>query len=126
MEEVAKGSTKGTLTAYQVTSSSYWSAEQIASGVSNGSSMNQIAASSVLSRIVHERTPLHVMTTDWKDDVVLAYTLSDLALLISVEEADNCYLKINTNFVWLDEENNGNIVGRMVKQYGLDQMDLEQ
>lgn len=126
MEEVAKGSTKGTLTAYQVPSSSYWSAEQIASGVSNGSSMNQIAASSVLSRIVHERTPLHVMTTDWKDDVVLAYTLSDLALLISVEEADNCYLKINTNFVWLDEENNGNIIDRMAKQYGLEQMDLQQ
>lgn len=126
MEEVAKGSTKGTLTAYQVPSSSYWSAEQIASGVSNGSSMNQIAASSVLSRIAHERTPLHAITTDWKDDVVLAYTLSDLALLISVEEADNCYLKINTNFVWLDEENNGNIVDRMVKQYGLEQMDLEQ
>lgn len=126
MEEVAKGSTKGTLTAYQVPSSSYWSAEQIASGVSNGSSMNQIAASSVLSRIAHERTPLHAITTDWKDDVVLAYTLSDLALLISVEEADNCYLKINTNFVWLDEENNGNIVDRMVKQYGLEQMDLQQ
>ena len=126
MEEVAKGSTKGTLTAYQVTSSSYWSAEQIASGVSNGSSMNQIAASSVLSRIVHERTPLHAMTADWKDDVVLAYTLSDLALLISVEEADNCYLKINTNFVWLDEENNGNIIDRMAKQYGLEQMVLEQ
>lgn len=126
MEEVAKGSTKGTLTAYQVPSSSYWSAEQIASGVSNGSSMNQIAASSVLSRIVHERTPLHAITTDWKDDVVLAYTLSDLALLISVEEADNCYLKINTNFVWLDEKNNGNIVDRMVKQYGLEQMDLQQ
>ena len=88
--------------------------------------MNQIAASSVLSRIVHERTPLHVMTTDWKDDVVLAYMLSDLALLISVEEADNCYLKINTNFVWLDEENNGNIVDRMVKQYGLEQIDLAQ
>ena len=126
MEEVAKGSTKGTLTAYQVPSSSYWSAEQIASGVSNGSSMNQIAASSVLSRIVHERIPLHAMTADWKDDVVLAYTLSDLALLISVEEADNCYLKINTNFVWLDEENNGNIIDRMAKQYGLEQMDLEQ
>ena len=126
MEEVAKGSTKGTLTAYQVPSSSYWSAEQIASGVSNGSSMNQIAASSVLSRIAHERTPLHAITTDWKDDVVLAYTLSDLALLISVEEADNCYLKINTNFVWLDEENNGNIIDRMAKQYGLEQMDLEQ
>lgn len=126
MEEVAKGSTKGTLTAYQVPSSSYWSAEQIASGVSNGSSMNQIAASSVLSRIAHERTPLHAITTDWKEDVVLAYTFSDLALLISVEEADNCYLKINTNFVWLDEENNGNIVDRMVKQYGLEQMDLQQ
>ena len=106
MEEVAKGSTKGTLTAYKVPSSSYWSAEQI--------------ASSVLSRIAHERTPLHAITTDWKDDVVLAYTFSDLALLISVEEADNCYLKINTNFVWLDEENNGNIVDRMVKQYGLE------
>ena len=126
MEEVAKGSEKGTLTAYKVPSSSYWSAEQIASGVSNGSSMNQIAASSVLSRIAHERTPLHAITTDWKDDVVLAYTLSDLALLISVEEADNCYLKINTNFVWLDEENNGNIVDRMVKQYGLEQIDLAQ
>lgn len=126
MEEVAKGSTKGTLTAYQVPSSSYWSAEQIASGVSNGSSMNQIAASSVLSRIVHERIPLHAMTADWKDDVVLAYTLSDVALLISVEEADNCYLKINTNFVWLDEENNGNIIDRMAKQYGLEQMDLAQ
>ena len=126
MEEVAKGSEKGTLTAYKVPSSSYWSAEQIASGVSNGSSMNQIAASSVLSRIAHERTPLHAITTDWKDDVVLAYTFSDLALLISVEEADNCYLKINTNFVWLDEENNGNIVDRMVKQYGLEQIDLAQ
>lgn len=126
MEEVAKGSTKGTLTAYKVPSSSYWSAEQIASGVSNGSSMNQIAASIVLSRIAHERTPLHAITTDWKDDVVLAYTFSDLALLISVEEADNCYLKINTNFVWLDEENNGNIVDRMVKQYGLEQIDLAQ
>lgn len=126
MEEVAKGLTQGTLTAYQVTSSSYLSAEQIASGVSNGSSMNQIAASSVLSRIAHERTPLHAITTDWKEDVVLAYTFSDLALLISVEEADNCYLKINTNFVWLDEENNGNIVDRMVKQYGLEQMDLQQ
>lgn len=126
MEEVAKGSTKGTLTAYQVPSSSYWSAEQIASGVSNGSSMNQIAASSVLSRIAHERTPLHAITTDWKEDVVLAYTFSDLALLISVEEADNCYLKINTNFVWLDEENNGNIIDRMAKQYGLEQMDLAQ
>ena len=126
MEEVAKGSTKGTLTAYKVPSSSYWSAEQIASGVSNGSSMNQIAASIVLSRIAHERTPLHAITTDWKDDVVLAYTFSDLALLISVEEADNCYLKINTNFAWLDEENNGNIVDRMVKQYGLEQIDLAQ
>lgn len=126
MEEVAKGSEKGTLTAYKVPSSSYWSAEQIASGVSNGSSMNQIAASSVLSRIAHERTPLHAITTDWKDDVVLAYTFSDLALLISVEEADNCYLKINTNFAWLDEENNGNIVDRMVKQYGLEQIDLAQ
>ena len=126
MEEVAKGSEKGTLTAYKVPSSSYWSAEQIASGVSNGSSMNQIAASSVLSRIAHERTPLHAITTDWKDDVVLAYTFSGLALLISVEEADNCYLKINTNFVWLDEENNGNIVDRMVKQYGLEQIDLAQ
>ena len=126
MEEVAKGSEKGTLTAYKVPSSSYWSAEQIASGLSNGSSMNQIAASSVLSRIAHERTPLHAITTDWKDDVVLAYTFSDLALLISVEEADNCYLKINTNFVWLDEENNGNIVDRMVKQYGLEQIDLAQ
>lgn len=126
MEEVAKGSEKGTLTAYKVPSSSYWSAEQIASGVSNGSSMNQIAASSVLSRIAHERTPLHAITTDWKDDVVLAYTFSDLELLISVEEADNCYLKINTNFVWLDEENNGNIVDRMVKQYGLEQIDLAQ
>ena len=126
MEEVAKGLAQGTLTAYQVPSSSYLSAEQIASGVSNGSSMNQIAASSVLSRIAHERTPLHAITTDWKDDVVLAYTLSDLALLISVEEADNCYLKINTNFVWLDEENNGNIVDRMVKQYGLEQIDLAQ
>ena len=126
MEEVAKGLAQGTLTAYQVPSSSYLSAEQIASGVSNGSSMNQIAASSVLSRIVHERTPLHAITTDWKDDVVLAYTLSDLALLISVEEADNCYLKINTNFVWLDEENNGNIIDRMAKQYGLEQMDLQQ
>lgn len=126
MEEVAKGLAQGTLTAYQVPSSSYLSAEQIASGVSNGSSMNQIAASSVLSRIAHERTPLHAITTDWKDDVVLAYTLSDLALLISVEEADNCYLKINTNFVWLDEENNGNIIDRMAKQYGLEQMDLQQ
>lgn len=126
MEEVAKGLAQGTLTAYQVPSSSYWSAEQIASGVSNGSSMNQIAASSVLSRIVHERIPLHAITTDWKDDVVLAYTLSDVALLISVEEADNCYLKINTNFVWLDEENNGNIIDRMAKQYGLEQMDLAQ
>lgn len=66
------------------------------------------------------------MTADWKDDVVLAYTLSDVALLISVEEADNCYLKINTNFVWLDEENNGNIIDRMAKQYGLEQMDLAQ
>ena len=56
MEEVAKGLAQGTLTAYQVPSSSYLSAEQIASGVSNGSSMNQIAASSVLSRIAHERT----------------------------------------------------------------------
>ena len=119
MEEVAKGLAQGTLTAYQVPSSSYLSAEQIASGVSNGSSMNQIAASSVLSRIAHERTPLHAITTDWKDDVVLA-------LLISVEEADNCYLKINTNFVWLDEENNGNIIDRMAKQYGLEQMDLQQ
>ena len=75
----------------------------------------------------NERIPLHAMTADWKDDVVLAYTLSDLALLISVEEADNCYLKklIQTSF-WLDEENNGNIIDRMAKQYGLEQMDLAQ
>lgn len=32
----------------------------------------------------------------------------------------------NTNFVWLDEENNGNIIDRMAKQYSLEQMDLEQ
>ena len=126
MEEVANGSEKGTLTAYQVPSSSYLSAEQIAASVSNGYGVDPMAASSVLSRIVHERIPLHAMTADWKDDVVLAYTLSDLALLISVEEADNCYLKINTNFVWLDEENNGNIIDRMAKQYGLEQMDLAQ
>ena len=99
---------------------------QIAASVSNGYGVDPMAASSVLSRIVHERIPLHAMTADWKDDVVLAYTLSDLALLISVEEADNCYLKINTNFVWLDEENNGNIIDRMAKQYGLEQMDLAQ
>lgn len=36
MEEVANGSEKGTLTAYQVPSSSYLSAEQIAASVSNG------------------------------------------------------------------------------------------
>mgnify|MGYP000090303659 CR=1 FL=1 len=88
--------------------------------------MNQIAASSVLSRIAHERTPLHAITTDWKDDVVLAYTLSDLALLISVEEADNCYLKITQISSGWMEKNNGNIVDRMVKQYGLEQMDLQQ
>ena len=126
MEEVANGSEKGTLTAYQVPSSSYLSAEQIAASVSNGYGVDPMAASSVLSRIVHERIPLHAMTADWKDDVVLAYTLSDLALLISVEEADNCYLKININFVWLDAENNGNIIDRMVKQYGIEQMDLQQ
>ena len=34
--------------------------------------------------------------------------------------------KRERNFVWLDEENNGNIVDRMVKQYGLEQIDLAQ
>ncbi len=32
----------------------------------------------------------------------------------------------NTNFLCLDEENNGNIIDRMAKQYGQGQMDLEQ
>lgn len=126
MEEVAKRISTGNAHRLSGSFKFLFVGRTNCSGVSNGSSMNQIAASSVLSRIAHERTPLHASQQIGKMMVVLAYTLSDLALLISVEEADNCYLKINTNFVWLDEENNGNIIDRMAKQYGLEQMDLQQ
>lgn len=106
LEQVAQGNAKGTLQVYQAPSDSIFSAGQVISLMGNSYGGNQLAANSVMSNIVHERLAVHPITKDWKQDVVLKYSLSDVTLLVSMQKADNLYLQINVNFIWHDDKYN--------------------
>ena len=106
LEQIVQGSAKGTLQVYQVPSDSSFSAGQVISMIGNGYGGNQLAANSVVSKIVHERLAMLPITKDWKQDVVLKYSLSDVTLLVSVQKADNLYLQINVNFIWHEDTYN--------------------
>ena len=106
LKQIAQGSATGTLQVYQVPSDSSFSAGQVISMIGNGYGGNQLAANSVMSNIVHERLAMHPSTKDWKQDVVLKYSLSDVTLLVSVQKADNLYLQINVNFIWHEDTYN--------------------
>ena len=115
LEQVAKGNAKGTLQVYQAPSDNILSARQLVTFIGNGyGGVDQLAANSVMSNIVHERLAMHPITKDWTQDVVLKYSLPTVTLLVSVQKADNLYLQINVNFIWHDDKyNEDDLIGAM-------------
>ena len=93
-----------TLSFRQIPEDNPYAVSQLISSVSSSYGVMQIAASSVMSQLLHAgQQPIYACPKSWSQDVLFYAELPGLVLLVSAQAADNGFLNINPVMILTDE-----------------------